>query len=44
MIRFTVVSEPDLLAEFIRTWTNADSALRAALTRAGDWADLNLLC
>lgn len=42
MIRFTVVWEPDLYADFIRSWTDADSSLRAALTHASDWIDSNL--
>ena len=42
MIRFTVVWEPDFYDEFIRSWIDADSSLRAALTRASDWIDSNL--
>ena len=42
MNRYTVVWDPDLQVDFIRTWTAADSALRSALTRASDWVDQNL--
>ena len=42
MIRFTVVWEWELQADFIRTWIDADSRLRAALTQASNWIDRNL--
>ena len=42
MRRYTVVWDPDLEADFIRVWTAADSALRAALTHASNWADQHL--
>ncbi len=42
MNRFTVVWDPDLLADFIREWIAAGSPLRAALTHASNWVDQNL--
>lgn len=42
MIRFTVVWERELQADFMRTWIDADSPLRASLTHASNWIDRNL--
>ena len=42
MTRYTVVWHPDLAAEFTTVWLHSDSAMRAALTHASHWADVNL--
>ena len=43
MKRYTVVWDPDLQLDFIRTWIGANSALRLSLTGASNWVDQNLV-
>lgn len=41
MTRYTVVWHPDLSADFTEVWLYSDSPMRAALTHASHWADVN---